>query len=83
MYNNKSIFVAIDEMDSGIFEHLLGEILGTINKTGKGQLLFTSHNMRPLEVLENTNIYFTTTNPDNKYIQFTGIKANHNLRTTL
>ena len=39
--------------------------------------------MRPLEVLENTNIYFTTTNPDNKYIQFTGIKANHNLRTTL
>ena len=83
MYNNKSIFVAIDEMDSGIFEYLLGEILGTINKTGKGQLLFTSHNMRPLEVLENTNIYFTTTNPDNKYIQFTGIKANHNLRTTL
>lgn len=83
MYNNKSIFVAIDELDSGIFEYLLGEILGTINKTGKGQLLFTSHNMRPLEVLENTNIYFTTTNPENKYIQFTGIKANHNLRTTL
>ena len=83
MYNNKSIFVAIDEMDSGIFEYLLGEILATINKTGKGQLLFTSHNMRPLEVLENSNIYFTTTNPDNKYIQFTGIKANHNLRTTL
>lgn len=83
MYNDESIFVAIDEMDSGIFEYLLGEILDIINKTGKGQLLFTSHNMRPLEVLENTNIYFTTTNPDNKYIQFTGIKANHNLRTTL
>ncbi len=83
MYNGRSIFVAIDELDSGIFEYLLGEILDTINKTGKGQLLFTSHNMRPLEVLSNTNIYFTTTNPENKYIQFTGIKANHNLRTTL
>ncbi len=83
MYNNDSVFVAIDEMDSGIFEYLLGEILDIIRKTGKGQLLFTSHNMRPLEVLENSNIYFTTTNPDNKYIQFTGIKANHNLRTTL
>lgn len=83
MYNNHSIFVAIDEMDAGIFEYLLGEILGIINKTGKGQLLFTSHNMRPLEVLENDNIYFTTTNSENKYIQFTGIKDGHNLRTTL
>lgn len=83
MYNDRSIFVAIDEMDAGIFEYLLGEILETINKTGKGQLLFTSHNMRPLEVLESSNIYFTTTNPENKYIKFIGIKANNNLRTTL
>ena len=83
MYNNPSIFVAIDEMDSGIFEYLLGEILSTISKTGKGQLLFTSHNMRPLEVLDSSNIYFSTTNSKNKYIKFTGIKANNNLRTTL
>lgn len=83
MYNNSSIFVAIDEMDAGIFEYLLGEFLDVINKTGKGQLLFTSHNMRPLEVLNNSNIYFTTTNPDNKYIKFTGIKESNNLRTTL
>lgn len=83
MYNNKSIFVAIDEMDAGIFEYLLGELLSVINQTGRGQLLFTSHNMRPLEVLDNTNIYFTTTNPQNKYIKFTGIKDNNNLRMTL
>ncbi len=83
MYNDESIFVAIDELDAGIFEYLLGEFLTEINKTGKGQLLFTSHNMRPLEVLSNSNIYFTTTNPKNKYIQFTGIKSNNNLRMTL
>lgn len=83
MYNDTSIFVAIDELDSGVFEYLLGEILSTINKTGKGQLLFTSHNMRPLEVLDNKNIYFTTTNADNKYIQFSGVKPNSNLRNTL
>ncbi|MFA6830228.1 MAG: AAA family ATPase [Bacilli bacterium] len=83
MYNDSSIFVAIDEMDSGIFEYLLGEFLSVVNKTGKGQLLFTSHNMRPLEVLDKSNIYFTTTNPENKYIQFTGIKSNNNLRSTL
>ena len=83
MYNDSSIFVAIDEMDAGIFEYLLGEILKTICESGKGQLLFTSHNMRPLEVLDNSNIYFTTTNPDNKYIQFTGVKNNNNLRMML
>ena len=80
MYNDSSIFVAIDEMDAGIFEYLLGEILKTICESGKGQLLFTSHNMRPLEVLDNSNIYFTTTNPDNKYIQFTGVKNNSFVR---
>ena len=83
MYNNKSIFVAIDELDAGIFEYLLGEFLDVINKTGKGQLLFTSHNMRPLEVLDPANICFTTTNPTNKYIKFTGVKTNNNLRTLL
>jgi len=83
MYNDQSIFVAIDEMDAGIFEYLLGEILSVISQTGKGQLLFTSHNMRPLEVLDKSNIYFTTTNPNNKYIQFVGIKQNNNLRDTL
>lgn len=83
MYNDESVFVAIDELDAGIFEYLLGEILDVINKTGRGQLLFTSHNMRPLEVLNYRNIYFTTTNPNNKYIQFTGIKENNNLRNTL
>lgn len=48
--------------------------MGTIDKTGKGQLLFTSHNMRPLEVLDNTNIYFTTTNPENNLYSVYGNK---------
>ena len=34
-YNNPSITVAIDEMDSGIFEYLLGELLNIIWKGGK------------------------------------------------
>lgn len=83
MYNDSSIFVAIDELDSGIFEYLLGEFIEVINERGKGQLLFTSHNLRPLEVLDKSNIYITTTNEENKYIKFTGIKEHHNLRSTL
>jgi AAA15 family ATPase/GTPase len=80
MYNNETICVAVDELDAGIFEYLLGEILKVIKNSGRGQLIFTSHNLRPLEVLDKTSIYFTTTNPDHRYIQFSNIKNNNNLR---
>jgi AAA15 family ATPase/GTPase len=80
MYNNETICVAVDELDAGIFEYLLGEILKVIKDTGKGQLIFTSHNLRPLEVLNKESIYFTTTNPENRYINFSNIKSNNNLR---
>ena len=75
-----SITVAIDELDSGIFEYLLGEILRIISEKGKGQLLFTSHNLRPLETIDRGFIAFTTTNPENRYIRFNHVKSNHNLR---
>lgn len=80
VYNNSSITVAIDELDSGIFEYLLGELLRIISEKGKGQLIFTSHNLRPLETLDKGFIAFTTTNPENHYIRMTNVKENHNLR---
>lgn len=80
MYNNPSMTVAIDELDSGIFEYLLGEILKVINESGKGQLIFTSHNLRPLETLNNKSIIFTTTNPKNRYIRFLNINEKDNFR---
>ena len=80
VYNNPSITVAIDEMDSGIFEYLLGELLNIISEKGKGQLIFTSHNLRPLETIDKGFIAFTTTNPENRYIRFTNVKGNNNLR---
>ena len=80
VYNNRSITVAIDELDSGIFEYLLGEILRVISEKGKGQLLFTSHNLRPLETLDKNFIVVTTTNPMNRYIRFSGVKTTNNLR---
>lgn len=80
MYNNPSITVVIDELDSGIFEYLLGEILKIISEKGQGQLIFTSHNLRPLETLDKSFIVFTTTNPNNRYIRLTNVKENNNLR---
>ncbi len=80
MYNNPSMTLAIDELDSGIFEYLLGEILKIIEESGKGQLIFTSHNLRPLETLQKRSIIFTTANPKNRYIRLTSVKTNNNLR---
>ena len=63
MYNNPSMTLAIDELDSGV------EILKVIHESGKGQLFFTSHNLRPLETLKRECIIFTTANPKNRYIR--------------
>src|SRR5690606_13369417 len=80
MYNQEDVIVIIDEFDSSIFEYLLGELLQVVKQGSKGQFVFTSHNLRALEVLDTKDVWFTTTNPDNRYIQFTNIKNNHNLR---
>ncbi|MDO4556303.1 MAG: AAA family ATPase [Lachnospiraceae bacterium] len=80
IYNKSSITVAVDEIDSGVFEYLLGELLRIISEKGKGQLVFTSHNLRPLETLDRGFIAFTTTNPENRYIRMSNVKTNNNLR---
>ncbi|MBQ2988199.1 MAG: ATP-binding protein [Clostridia bacterium] len=76
MYNHPSVLVAVDEFDAGVYEYLLGEILGILEENGRGQLLFTSHNLRPLEMIDRRDIIFTTTNPDNRYIRLSGSKGN-------
>ena len=80
VYNNPNACVVIDELDSGVFEYLLGEILEVLDLNGKGQLFFTSHNLRILEVLDNKNLWFTTMNEDNRFIQLKGIKKLSNAR---
>mgnify|MGYP002741031907 CR=1 FL=1 len=81
VYNNRNIVVAIDELDAGIFEYLLGELLKVLSDRGKGQLIFTSHNLRPLETLHKSCIVVTTTNPKNRYIRLTNVKSTNNLRS--
>lgn len=82
VFNEASVTVAIDEFDAGIFEYLLGEILQIMEEAGKGQFIFTSHNLRPLEVINKKFLYFTTSNPKNRYIRLKNISATNNLRDT-
>ena len=80
VYNHPSVTVAVDELDGGVFEYLLGELLNIISEKGKGQLIFTSHNLRPLETIDKGFIAFTTTNPEKRYIRLTNVKGTNNLR---
>ncbi|MCB2294939.1 AAA family ATPase [Clostridium algoriphilum] len=80
MFNNPSICLIVDELDAGIFEYLLGELLKIIEQEGKGQFIFTSHNLRALEMLEKESLVFSTANSQNRFIRITNIKSNNNLR---
>ena len=80
-FGNSSICLVIDELDAGIFEYMLGELLDIFEKSAKGQLIFTSHNLRALEMLDKKSIMFSTVNPDNRYIHMKSVKENNNLRS--
>lgn len=81
-FGNPSICLAIDELDAGIFEYMLGELLDVFNKSAKGQLIFTSHNLRALEMLDKDSVMFSTSNPDRRFIRMKNVKATNNLRDT-
>lgn len=80
LYNNPGVCLVVDELDAGIFEYLLGELIGVLAEEAKGQLIFTSHNLRVMEKLDKKNIFCSTVNPDNRYISLRGIEKTHNRR---
>jgi hypothetical protein len=80
VFNDPSMCLIIDELDAGIYEYLLGELLSIFEKSAKGQMVFTSHNLRALEMLNKSSILFSTTNPQNRYMRLQNVKTNNNLR---
>ncbi|MFA7107291.1 MAG: AAA family ATPase [Candidatus Izemoplasmatales bacterium] len=80
VFNEEGTFIAIDELDSGIFEYLLGEIVYSFDNFASGQMLFTSHNFRVLERIKSNGIFFATANENNKFVRPKFIKNNNNLR---
>ncbi len=65
------------------FEYMLGELLDIFNKSAKGQLIFTSHNLRALEMLDKDSIMFSTANPNNRYIHIQNVKGSNNLEVCI
>lgn len=69
VYNERSSALVIDELDASIYEYLLGEIMEVFRNGAEGQLIFTSHNLRILEMIDKRSLIISTRNPDNKYIR--------------
>ena len=78
--NQSDYILFIDEFDEGVFEVLFGDIIASINDQCMGQFLFTSHNLRPLEMMSYTHFVFSTTNPKKRFVTLKGIKPKNNLR---
>lgn len=80
MCNDEKVCLVVDELDAGVYEYLLGELLYVLEKKSKGQFIFTSHNLRALETLSKDCVIFTTTNPNNRYIRLNNIKGSKTVR---
>lgn len=79
---DKDAIVAIDELDIHIFEYLLATLLKKLSTHAKGQLIFTAHNLLPLESLNRNSIIISTKNEigDVTYTYLRGTSNTTNLR---
>ncbi|SFE89445.1 AAA family ATPase [Succiniclasticum ruminis] len=78
--NDDSTCLVIDEIENGIFEYLLCQLIELMKHYGRGQLIFTSHNFRILEVLPKECIWFATADPGNRFVRMRYVAAENNLR---
>lgn len=60
-----------DELDYGIHELLFGQMLEAFANFAAGQLIFTSHNLRALELLPAEDVVFTTNDPNERFRKLT------------
>ena len=80
VYNDADMCLVIDEFDASIFEYLLGELVQVFSRGAQGQMIFTSHNLRILEMISMDSVVFSTANPENRYIRLSNIRDTNNLR---
>ena len=89
LFQSPGYMLIFDELDEGLFEHLLGSILLAIQDKAEGQLIFTAHNLRPLQNLEHGSIRFALlpndktgdkTKKTNQYSEINCLNKRNNLR---
>lgn len=81
-YNDPDVLVTIDELDGGVFEYLLGEMLHEFSRNVQGQLIFTAHNLRPMERMDfpQKTVVLSTLDPDRRFIPYMTVGRTNNPR---
>lgn len=81
-YNDPDVLVTIDELDGGVFEYLLGEMLHEFSRNAQGQLIFTAHNLRPMERMDfpQKTIVLSTLDPNHRFIPYMTVGRTNNPR---
>lgn len=82
-FNEPDALVAIDEIDAGVFELLLGDMMSQMRDGMEGQLVFTAHDLRAVELLPAKCIRLTTTDPDDRFMTFPRLTGTDNPRRHL
>lgn len=80
LINRNGYTLVVDELDEGLYEFLLGKILLFVRKNAKGLLIFTSHNLYPLETLGKNSIWFATTDSKHRYTRLKDVRKSDNPR---
>lgn len=80
LINRDGYTLVVDELDEGLYEFLLGKILLFVRKNAKGLLIFTSHNLYPLETLDKNSIWFATTDSKHRYTHLKDVRKSDNPR---
>ena len=78
---DENAIIIVDELDIHIFEYLLAIILEKISQYAKGQLIFTAHNLLPMEKLNRNSIVISSKkNKEVVYTYLSGTSSTTNLR---
>lgn len=91
LFQSPAYMLIFDELDEGLFEHLLGSLLLAVQDKAEGQLIFTAHNLRPLQCLKHGSIRFALlpsdsdkakdqTKKTNQYSEINCLNKRSNLR---
>lgn len=81
-YNDPDVLVTIDELDGCVFEYLLGEMLHEFSRNAQGQLIFTAHNLRPMERMDfpQKTAVLSTLDPNHRFIPYMTVGRTNNPR---
>lgn len=77
--NDRSICLCIDEIDSGIFEPLLRELVLSIKTVYAGQLWFTAHNFELVGALNSNDVIFTTLDSKDRFMRLDTVEVLHDI----